>query len=92
MERFGIETLKLFKDTLKSWEVVHSTKDNTSLKTYFIHLHFDQYKEQKQRNFLNTMPTSFALSEQQINVLIKAGKDLLNEHPVYKKFLSDIRN
>jgi hypothetical protein len=47
MEYFDIETLKLFKYTLKSWEIVYSTKDNTPFKTSFIHLHFDQYKEQK---------------------------------------------
>jgi NTE family protein len=40
--------------------------------------------------FFNRIPTSFKLSDEQVDRLIEAGRELLRNNPDFQKFLSDL--
>ena len=59
---------------------------------YFIQVKFDDVKDEKEKAFLNAIPTSFSLTDEQIDALIKAGRELLRNNPTFQKLLSDIQD
>jgi len=57
---------------------------------YFILLDFDGIQEAERRSFLNRTPTSFRLSDEQVDGLIEAGGELLRTNPEFRRLLSDL--
>ena len=59
------------------------------LETYFILLDFDGFQEHERCSALNHIPTSFHLSNEQVDLLIDAGGELLRTNPEYQLLLND---
>ena len=59
---------------------------------YFIRLSFDDVPEEPLRRFLNEIPTSFALSADQVNRLIATGRELLRNNPDFRRLLTSLQN
>jgi hypothetical protein len=51
---------------------------------------FTEVEQPEQRRFFNAIPTSFALSEDQVDRLIKVDHELLRNNPEYQKRLADL--
>ncbi len=47
-------------------------------------------QQPEQRAFFNAIPTSFNLSEEQVDRLIEAGHELLRNNPDYQRLLADL--
>jgi hypothetical protein len=58
---------------------------------YVIELNFRQFEdESRARRFLSTV-TSFFLPEKKVDELIKAGRNLLEQHPEFRRFMADLK-
>jgi NTE family protein len=56
---------------------------------HFVHLTFNGLEAPEDRQFINSVPTSFDLSDEQVDRVIAAGRELLREHPEFQRFLAE---
>ncbi|PWQ92085.1 patatin-like phospholipase family protein [Leucothrix pacifica] len=90
LQRYNVATIDAMKKSMASWAKQLSTPQQ-KVKPYFIRLNFKDVKNADTRNKLNEIPTSFNLSNEQVDLLIKTGSDLLNSNAEFKRLLKDIR-
>jgi len=89
LHRYNAATLELMDYTIKHWAQDLSTPTK-KVTPYFIQLGFRDFEEPKKRNFFNRIPTSFTLSDDQVERLIAAGHQLLRNNADYQRFLADL--
>jgi len=89
LHRYNAATLALMKTSLERWAQEIQTPESP-VEVYFIVLDFDGIQETQKRNFLNQTPTSFALTDEQVDGLIAAGRELLRNHPGFQRLLRDL--
>jgi hypothetical protein len=86
------------KDLIDHWSQKVSTPEHPT-SGYFIQVglaneeaktHF--LTENLPQNIVNSIPTSFSLSDDQVDLLIKEGGDLLRTNPDFQQLLSDLAN
>jgi NTE family protein len=53
-------------------------------------LDFNGIEDPNQREFLNQIPTSFSLTDEQVDALIAAGGELLRGNPEFRRLLADL--
>jgi NTE family protein len=89
LHRYNVATVKLLKTQLKQWAQQLSTPEN-KIKPYFIKFGFKDLPLAEERKYFNKIPTSFSLSKEQVDKLIKVGGRLIRHHPHYQQLLGDI--
>jgi NTE family protein len=82
-------TLNLMQQSLTQWTQTSSTPDRP-VTSYFPKLGFIDIEEPERRSFFNSIPTSFSLTEEQVDRLIEAGHELLRNNPDYQRLLADL--
>ena len=86
---YNTETNALVKERLRHWAKELSTPE-LPIKDYFIEIEFDSVSDLELRRLFNDIPTSFVLTDGQVDKLIKAAGQLLRQNPVYQRLLADI--
>ena len=89
LHRYNDATLELFQNSMERWSEELSTPDSP-VTPYFVQLGFVDIEQPEARRFFNQIPTSFKLSEEQVDRLIEAGHDLLRNNPDYQRLLVDL--
>jgi NTE family protein len=89
LHHYNVATIELMKNSLGRWAQELSTPDRP-VTPYFILLDFRQIQEPERRRFFNRTPTSFSLSDEQVDRLIEAGGELLRNDPEFRHLLSDL--
>ncbi len=89
LHRYNTATIELMKKTLASWAQEMSTEDRPMV-PYLILLDFDGIQDPERRSALNQIPTSFDLNDEQVDLLIDAGGELLRTNPEFQRLLNDI--
>jgi NTE family protein len=64
-----------------------STPEN-EVTPYFIKLDFESIADEKTRRLFNNMATSFSLPDEEVEILIEAGHQLLRQSPDYQRLLA----
>jgi hypothetical protein len=62
----------------------------TELRLHVIELNFEQLQDPKEREFFLGLPTSFSLTNRQVNCLIAAGRKLLRASSDYQDLLQEL--
>ena len=88
LHRYNTEILELTKETLANWSRELSTPQHP-VQTYLIQLTFQDMPPERRR-FFNQIATSFALSDEQIDALIAAGGELLQNNAEFQRLIADI--
>ena len=60
------------------------------VKSYFIEVGFKQVAQPQLKLFLNKIPTSFSLTQEQVETLIKSARELLREDPEFQQLLTEL--
>ena len=60
------------------------------MNSYFIEVSFQQVADLKLKYFLNKIPTSFKLTQEQVDTLSKSAKELLHADSEYQHLLTDL--
>lgn len=89
LHRYNSATVDEVRNDLETWAEHISTPEH-EVKPYFIEVSFKQVAQPQLRLFLNKIPTSFSLTEEQVETLIKSARDLLREDPEFKQLLKDM--
>lgn len=91
LHRYNTATISLMQKAIDRWAAEASTPGQT-VTPYFIHLGFKDLDESADIAFFNAVPTSFNLSDEQVDRLIQAGRDLLRSNPDFQRLLADLKS
>jgi NTE family protein len=87
--RYNTDTLQDMQQGLARWTQQLSTPQRP-VHAYFIRLSFEDVPDVPLRRFLNEIPTSLALSDEQVNQLIAAGRALLRTNAEFRRLVADL--
>lgn len=90
LHRYNVATVQQMYQSLARWTGELSTPVRP-VTPYFIRLSFVDVPDPPLRRFLNEIPTSFALSTEQVDRLIATGRQLLRDNPEFKRLLASLR-
>lgn len=88
LHRYNAATLDLMEETLPRWAQEVSTPVHT-VESHFIQVGFNDIDKPDLFKFFNLIPTSFDLSDEQVDELIKAGRQLIRENPDFQGLLAE---
>jgi len=89
LHRYNAATIELTKANLARWSKELSTPQNP-FTTHFIYVSFRDIKDPAQREFFNHVPTSFKLTDKQVDRLIEVAGQLLRDNPEFQRLLADL--
>jgi NTE family protein len=87
--RYSAATEVLLNEAIKRWAKEMSTPARP-VEPYFIQIRLKDIQPPDLAHFFNQIPTSFSLSDEQVDRLIEAGHDLLRGNPEFQRFLNDL--
>lgn len=90
LARYDAESIRLVKHKMAHW-AARSTPE-TPLKAHFISVRLPDIQQPDVLEFINRIPTSFSLNDEQVDNLIEAGRTLLRDNPAFQKLLADLAN
>jgi NTE family protein len=90
LHRYNVATLQQTQQSLERWARELSTPERP-VSHYFIRLSFEDVPEGPLRRFLNDIPTSLALDNEQVDRLIAAGRELLRNNPEFRRLLASLQ-
>jgi len=88
LHRYNAATVSLMERALREWRDEFSAEGHTP-ETYYIRLDLGQETDPQKRDFLNRIPTSFSLTDEQVDVLIETGGALLRSNPEFRRLAVD---
>lgn len=89
LHRYNTATLELMEVSLRLWSERLSAKGDP-ITPYFIEISIEELQQPEALQFFNKIPTSFSLTDEQVDRLIKAGRELLRSHPEFQQLLTDL--
>lgn len=90
MTRYNATTMELIESSLDRW-VKQLSQHGKTVTPYFIQIQIDQDNlTEPELQYLNDIPTSFSLSDQQIDTLIQAGRRFLKNNKSYKRLVENL--
>ena len=89
LHRYNDATMALTEKSMQQWAASVSTAKR-SVTPYHVQVGFIDIASPEKRLFFYSIPTSFALSEEQVDRLILAGRELLRNNPDYQRMLADL--
>lgn len=91
LHHYNMATIELMKNTMERWAGALSTPER-QVEPYFIRLNLTDVKDPEHRAFLNQVPTSFKLTDEQVDRLIEAGGELLRDNPEFRRLMADVES
>jgi len=89
LHRYNTATLEVVKNQMDLWAKELSTPDH-EVKPHFIQVSFEDIDQPKLKLFLNKIPTSFRLTDEQVDTLIETSRNLLRNNEEFQKLLSEL--
>jgi len=89
IRRSNFETLRLLEDGMRHWgqELQQAGKPPP---TYLVEVSFDNLEDPEEVRYFKRLPTSFKLSDEQVDRLREAGRRLLRDSPEFQRLLKDM--
>lgn len=103
IERYNYDSIMLLYDSFDRWtrEIQQrrcgkrplSTQPGAcgDIKFYLILVNFDALKDEAKRHYFKTLPTSFHLSDEEVDKLKDAAHRILSESEDFQRFLRDLK-
>ena len=89
LHRYNVATLNLMRQSIVQWAESLSTPQRP-VTPHFIQLSFRDVPEPHLRLFFNQVPTSFDLTDEQVDKLIEAGRELLRRNSEFQHLLTEL--
>jgi len=86
LHRYNASTKSLMRDEFERWHTELSDSGNR-VDSYFIDLSLARFSDQAQAAYLNSIPTRLSLTDEQVDALIHAGRELMRNSPEYQRLL-----
>lgn len=89
LTRFDTDSMILTRKMIEKWATELSTAEHT-VKPHFIGVSIQEVKNPESLEYLNNIPTSFSLKDEQVDKLIEAGRHLLRDDPAFQQLLVEL--
>lgn len=86
IRRYNFETLLFAREGVQNW-VSDVNAAGADVTGYVLEVSFDNIKDPDRRRMLKALPTSFSLSDEQVDDLRSAARELLEQSPEYQRLL-----
>ena len=90
IRRYNFETILLMENLLHEWGRELSEPDR-EVKTYMINVGFDELEDEDERRYFKRIPTSFKLSDKEVDRLREVGRRLLRESPDFQRLVESLQ-
>jgi NTE family protein len=92
MNRYSTESIAALQDIVTQWRLREKLGEPgiPPVEFFVIEVSFDAVADPAQREYLQNLPTSFALSNEAVDRLREAGAQLLRDSAVFRKFVEDL--
>ena len=67
------------------------SQEERPVTAHLVEVSFDLSDSEEERDYLKHLPTSFKLSDEQVDRLIAAGRNILRDSPDFKKAIQLLR-
>ena len=91
LHRYNAATIDEVRSNLEAWSEHMSTPEH-KVHNYFIEVNFEQVAQPQLKLFLNKIPTSFSLTEEQVEKLIASARELVRFDPEFQRLLAELAN
>jgi len=89
LHRYNAATVALLQNQLTEWASILSTPEYP-VTSSFIQVTFEDIEQPELKLFLNKIPTSFNLTDEQVDTLIDTARRLLRDNPDYQALVSEL--
>jgi NTE family protein len=90
LHRYNVATDALMKWAANRWAEAISTPERP-VEVYLIRVALDKVEDPDDQAFFNAVPTSFSLTEEQVDRLIQVGREQLRGNSEFQRLLADAR-
>jgi NTE family protein len=91
INQYSYETIDLMRLSLQAWAAsLPPGPEGRPLKTALVEVSFPLLKDPQQREYFNSMPTSYRLSNEQVDRLIAAARTILRESAEFQQVIKDL--
>jgi len=88
---YNFETLELARASMEQWiRELPPVGDGRPAQLSFVEIAFRQLSDPADAAYFNELPTTFALSDEQVDRLIAAGRTLLRQSPEFQELLAGL--
>jgi NTE family protein len=91
LHRYNAATFELIESQFGLWAEELSTPDH-KVDVHFIQVTFEGVNQPELKLSLNKIPTSFTLTDEQVDTLIKTSRSLLRENRDFQHLLTELNN
>jgi NTE family protein len=103
ISRYNYETVMLLQESFTRWKqeirekrceggpIVTVPGGCGDIEFYLVQVKFDALKDEDERLYFKTLPTSFKLSDQQVDELREVARRLLINSQEYQRLISDLK-
>jgi len=91
LHRYNTATLELIETQFGLWAEELSAPDH-KVDVYFVQVAFEDINQPELKLFLNKIPTSFNLTDEEVDTLIKTSRTLLRENRIFQNLLTKLNN
>jgi len=91
LTRYDYDSKVLVRDKLNAWAKMYSTPERP-VQTHFIDVSLQDVKDPKTLAYLNAIPTSFSLKDEEVDKLIATGRELLRDNPGFQQLLTYLKS
>ncbi len=89
LRRYDEDSITLVAEKVENWAKMLSTPE-TQVQTHLIGVSIQDVPNPDLLAFLNGVPTSFKLSDEQVDKLIETGRTLLRNNPEFQKLVKEL--
>ena len=91
IHRTNVVTMELMHNSIRRWSSELATPEEP-VDSYFVEIDFNSIPQAERRLYFNQIPTNYSLTEEQVDDLIAAGRELLVSNTKFQRFIQSLDN
>ena len=90
INKYNFETIELLHHVARDWTHEDEIHGNKPIDFHIVHVAFDALPDAKERDYFNSVPTSFSLEEEQVDRLREVATKLLYGNKDFQRFVKEL--
>ncbi|GAB4343822.1 MAG: patatin-like phospholipase family protein [Candidatus Abyssubacteria bacterium] len=87
---YNFETIDLLRRSINDWSTEVAREGGQPIDFYLIRIAFNTLKDEKEREYFSSIPTSFNLSDESVDALINVSRQILYNSSEFQRLVSDL--
>jgi hypothetical protein len=90
INKYNFETIELMHHVARDWTHEDEIHGHKPIDFHIVHVAFDALPDAKERDYFNSVPTSFSLEEEQVDRLREVATKLLYGNKDFQRFVKEL--